>query len=259
MVVCFRNRHWSNPPTCEVDGCGAVPEIEDAKATVFSFSVLYKCNRFHRLVGSVSRIFCYTDGTWSSPLPRCEADIPPASGGTDPITDKQEASIDRCGAVPEIEDAKATVFSFSVLYKCNRFHRLVGSVSRIFCYTDGTWSSPLPRCEGDRCGAVPEIEDAKATVFSFSVLYKCNRFHRLVGSVSRIFCYTDGTWSSPLPRCEVDGCGAVPEIEDAKATVFSFSVLYKCNRFHRLVGSVSRIFCYTDGTWSSPLPRCEGS
>ncbi|KAK0154958.1 hypothetical protein N1851_002731 [Merluccius polli] len=66
--------------------CGAIPQIPNARAELFAWSVRYSCNDGYKIKGSISQEYWYTDGSWSSQRPQCEADA-------EPSIDKQEANI----------------------------------------------------------------------------------------------------------------------------------------------------------------------
>ncbi|XP_059915914.1 complement factor H-related protein 1-like isoform X1 [Gadus macrocephalus] len=134
---------WTPHPICKENQCGVTPQILNGKAQERGKVVTYSCSTGYVLVG-VATVDCLSDGRWSDP-PACEA-----RGGarveTSPLPRKEEAPIERCGAIPVVQNAEQEIFAWNVLYRCTWGYRMRNSNSRIYCYTDGLWTTPLPEC-----------------------------------------------------------------------------------------------------------------
>ncbi|KAJ3594332.1 hypothetical protein NHX12_003639 [Muraenolepis orangiensis] len=245
------NGMWNPVPKCIIRShCSSLiisnGEINNGDKTDHEIgdTITFQCNEGFSPRSPVVRC---ENGDWN-PAPKCDARKP---NGCSPPT------LAHGYLVPEMDSYDQ---DFELSYACDKLHKPdMGYWSGNSQCTNGMWN-PVPKCIiRSHCSSLiisnGEINNGDKTDHEIgdTITFQCNEGFSPRSPVVRC---ENGDWN-PAPKCDGDLCGAVPEIEDAKATVFAFSVLYECNRFHRLVGSVSRIFCYTDGTWSSPLPRCE--
>lgn len=133
---CNATQRWSNPlPLCHLVTCPDLPVSENmvylSTSNAVGDTVSISCSNGFKLVGT-SRILCTSEGTWSHPLPRCEADgcLPP----------------------PPIDNGRMFGESFSpgavLSFRCNRGFYRVGS-SSIRCTSDNTWNESIPKCVGE--------------------------------------------------------------------------------------------------------------
>uniref|UniRef100_A0A8B9PMU1 Sushi domain-containing protein n=1 Tax=Apteryx owenii TaxID=8824 RepID=A0A8B9PMU1_APTOW len=106
---------------------------QPGKAFSTGASVNYHCDPGYALVGE-ARLNCTASGSWSLPIPRCEAV--------------------NCPPPPTIANGKHSrqssdkfIPGTTVQYTCRNGYSLVGNAS-INCTALGTWSRPRPRCEG---------------------------------------------------------------------------------------------------------------
>ncbi|KAJ3595276.1 hypothetical protein NHX12_004580 [Muraenolepis orangiensis] len=236
---CIIRSHCSSPiiPNGEINTCNKTDHETDV-------TIAFHCNE--GFSPRRQEVRC-ENGDWN-PAPKCNASKP---NGCSPPT------LAHGYFVPEMaiyaQDSRLS-------YACDNLHKPdMGYWWGKSQCTNGMWN-PVPKCIiRSHCSSpiIPngEINTCNKTDHEkdVTIAFHCNE--GFSPRRQEVRC-ENGDWN-PAPKCNGDGCGAVPEIEDAKATLFAFSVLYECNPHYRLVGSVSRIFCYTDGTWSSPLPRCE--
>ncbi|NXE50422.1 ZP3R protein, partial [Casuarius casuarius] len=121
-----------------------------------------------------------------------------------------------------------------------------------------------------RCSKPPEIANGwhsglATAVFApgMSVSYSCEPGFSLIGTTS-MYCTEAGAWSHPSPVCQVVKCFHPPNITNGKLTghisdtfPYGASVSYSCNPGYSLTGNAF-LNCTVSGTWSQPLPRCEG-
>ncbi|XP_074833362.1 complement receptor type 2-like [Carettochelys insculpta] len=218
--------------------------------------VRLECDPGYTLNGS-REIECQDDATWDPPVPVCVEEL-------------------RCPSPPAIANGKprsqaGTVFTsgMSVTYSCEPGYSLSGQAS-LNCTASGTWSSPIPRCEEVLCLA-PQLQNGRE-VGGYSPVHRrrervrleCDPGYSLNGS-REIECQDDATWDPPVPVCvEELRCPSPPAIANGKprsqaGTVFTsgMSVTYSCEPGYSLTGQAS-LNCMASGTWSSPIPRCEG-
>ncbi|NXX51281.1 ZP3R protein, partial [Tricholaema leucomelas] len=108
-----------------------------------------------------------------------------------------------------------------------------------------------------------ESKEVKVFLPGASVKYYCDLGYVLTGKTT-ISCLASGTWSIPYPRCEEVRCPPPPSIANAQHSgqpsdthLPGSAVRYSCRDGYSLLGNAS-ISCTPAGTWSQPLPRCEG-
>uniref|UniRef100_A0A8V5H457 Uncharacterized protein n=1 Tax=Melopsittacus undulatus TaxID=13146 RepID=A0A8V5H457_MELUD len=82
----------------------------------------------------------------------------------------------------------------AVNYTCRDGYSLIGNAS-ISCTAGGTWSRPLPRCEG--------VSTGLETVYKLmdTVVFECDFGYALKGS-QESQCQFGGKWDPPVPTCE---------------------------------------------------------
>ncbi|XP_065554657.1 complement receptor type 2-like isoform X1 [Lathamus discolor] len=260
--ICRADSRWSPPlPLCKKEvTCPRPPNIANGLHSGQSLdrfprglTVHYSCQDGYAPVGNVS-INCTEAGTWSWPLPRCEA----------------------IGCeVPEVQNGK--VYELQSTYRAGetlRFDCDAGYAAEdsheALCQPGGTWDPPVLLCERVQpCPMPPEIPHGNhnsqgKSLFTMgtSVTYTCDPGYHLVGNAF-VFCKASGNWSQPGPRCEEVTCPRPPNIANGLHSGQSLdrfprglTVHYSCQDGYAPVGNVS-INCTEAGTWSWPLPRCE--
>ncbi|KAM9217346.1 complement receptor type 1 [Leptosomus discolor] len=251
---------WSGPPPrCREVKCPPPPGIANGKHSgqpsdthLPGSAVQYTCRDGYSLIGNAS-ISCTIEGTWSRPLPRCEA-----TG---------------CKR-PEIENGRATGLETTyrlmdiVVFECNFGYALKGS-QESQCKFGGTWDPPVPICEKmPQCPSPPNIKngqheskDVKVFIPGTSVKYYCDPGYVLTGKTT-VSCLTSGTWSIPYPRCEVITCTS-PRIQngdvaEGQSAVYhpGANVTFQCRPGYVLWGS-REAKCHPDGRWVPAVPTCE--
>ncbi|XP_063225322.1 locomotion-related protein Hikaru genki [Bacillus rossius redtenbacheri] len=126
-------------------------------------------------------------------------------------------------------------------FQCPAGHRLRGAAS-ITCQASGQWSGPTPSCTPIICPSL-QLEDPHLSLVEHNTSYggravfRCSWGYRLTGPPG-LECELDGTWSGPIPSCEV----AIH--------------VFHCCWGYRLTGPPG-LECELDGTWSGPIPSCE--
>ncbi|NXX51280.1 CR1L protein, partial [Tricholaema leucomelas] len=136
------------------------------------------------------------------------------------------------------------------------------------------WEALFCPSAGIPCEPPPDIPNGKHTgrlmdefYYGISVTYTCNPGYPLHGE-SSIHCTTqdgkNGVWSALPPRCGEVRCPPPPSIANAQHSgqpsdthLPGSAVRYSCRDGYSLLGNAS-ISCTPAGTWSQPLPRCEG-
>ncbi|XP_077190956.1 complement receptor type 2 isoform X2 [Paroedura picta] len=256
------NGVWVGCQSCGVTPCPA-PQVEngsivagDSGNYTYKHKVTLGCSAGHVLTGS-REIYCQADGTWDPPVPLCEWVL-------------------HCPEPPDIDNGhhNATVGEIflsqrSVTYFCDSGYSLIGKAS-ISCTSSGDWSLPQPHCEVLQCKPPPSISNGDHDGYGLAnfpigvyINYTCNPGYLLIGDASR-HCTTSGTWSQPIPQCDVMTCPLPPEIAHGSyfGTNFSYqmSVIYVCDAGYSLVGD-PMVTCTLQGSDSanwSELPQCKG-
>ncbi|XP_071884742.1 complement receptor type 1 [Anas platyrhynchos] len=251
---------WSGAaPVCQQVRCPSPPGIANGQHSgqpsdtfLVGSVVQYRCKDGYSLVENAS-LSCTAEGTWSRPLPRCEA-----------IGCKR----------PEIEHGRTTgleaVYKLEAIavFECDFGYALKGS-QESRCQFGGTWQPPVPTCEKMlQCPSPPTIKNGQhsskdVTVFipGTSVKYECDPGYVLTGKTT-VSCLPSGTWSIPYPRCEVVTCmspsiqdGEVAEGQQAKYLPGA-TVTFRCHPGYTMQGS-QEAKCHPDGRWVPAVPSCE--
>uniref|UniRef100_A0A8B9T5N8 Sushi domain-containing protein n=1 Tax=Anas platyrhynchos TaxID=8839 RepID=A0A8B9T5N8_ANAPL len=148
--------------------------------------------------------------------------------------------------------------------------RCLGQPART-CEISGTrvsWSGAAPICQQVRCPSPPGIANGQHSgqpsdtfLVGSVVQYRCKDGYSLVENAS-LSCTAEGTWSRPLPRCEVVTCmspsiqdGEVAEGQQAKYLPGA-TVTFRCHPGYTMQGS-QEAKCHPDGRWVPAVPSCE--
>ncbi|KYO24768.1 hypothetical protein Y1Q_0016592 [Alligator mississippiensis] len=250
---------WSGPaPRCGEPRCPPPPSIangnpsDQALDTFNPGSVfLYSCKPGYALVG-VTSIQCMASGAWSRPLPRCT------------VVGCKNLHVDN-GRIIGFQDIYRP--GDIIVVACDHGYVSTGA-QESQCQFGGEWDPPVANCERVlECPPPPNIANAERRhqameVFTpgMSVEYFCDAEYSLVAEGS-IFCTAAGTWSLPLPLCEVIRC-TNPKIQngrklDSRGPFYKpwDVVMLECNAGYSLSGSYE-IQCGEDGVWDPPVPTC---
>ncbi|XP_078687146.1 uncharacterized protein LOC144919463 isoform X14 [Branchiostoma floridae x Branchiostoma belcheri] len=244
---------WSNPvPTCQAVQCPArtAPAngaVSPTGAVSYPNGATFTCNSGYTLNGQASPT-CQADGTWSHPVPTCQARQCPARAAP------ANGAVTPTGAVSYPNGATFT---------CNSGYTLNGQATPT-CQADGTWSHPVPTCTLVQCPArvAPAngaVSPTGAVSYPNGVTFTCNTGYQLNGQATPT-CQADGTWSSPVPTCQPRTCSArtAPAngaVSPTGAVSYPNSVTFTCNTGYRLNGAAAQT-CQADTTWSHPDPTC---
>ncbi|KAI8500842.1 hypothetical protein Bbelb_216600 [Branchiostoma belcheri] len=252
-ATCQADITWSNPvPTCPPVQCPvrAAPAngaVSPTGANFYLTVVTFTCNIGYTLNGAAAAT-CRADGTWSNPVPTCQAVqctalTAPANGAVSPT-----------GAVS---------YPNSVTFTCNSGYTLTGATGST-CRADGTWSNPVHTCTAVQCPAraAPAngaVSPTGAVSYPNGVTFTCNSGYRLNG-VATPTCQADGRWSHPVPTCTPRTCAsrsapANGAVSPTGAVSYPNSVTFTCNSGYVLSGAATAT-CQADGTWSHPVPTC---
>ncbi|XP_019614808.1 PREDICTED: CUB and sushi domain-containing protein 1-like [Branchiostoma belcheri] len=207
--TCQADGTWSNPaPTCTRKmtvqcPARAVPAngaVSPTGAVSYPNGVTFTCNLGYVLNGAAAAT-CQADGTWSNPVPactrkmsvECPARAAPANGAVSPT-----------GAVS---------YPNGVTFTCNSGYVLTGAAAAT-CQADGTWSNPAPTCTPVECPvrAAPAngaVSPTGANFYQDVVTFTCNPGYELNGAAAAT-CQADGTWSHPVPTCEIPTTWTTP-------------------------------------------------
>ncbi|XP_078659988.1 P-selectin-like [Branchiostoma floridae x Branchiostoma belcheri] len=252
-ATCQADGTWSNPvPTCTPVQCQTltVPTNGALSTTATSYQtvVTFTCNSGYQLNGATDAT-CQADGTWSNPVPTCEPVQCPAR------TAPTNGAVSPTGAVS---------YPNGVTFTCNSGYVLDGATDAT-CQADGTWSNPVPTCTPVQCQTLTAPTNGAlsttATSYQTVVTFTCNSGYQLNGATDAT-CQADGTWSNPVPTCEPVQCPArtAPTngaVSPHGAVSYPNGVTFTCNSGYVLNGQATPT-CQADGTWSHPVPTCQG-
>ncbi|ETE67092.1 Sushi, von Willebrand factor type A, EGF and pentraxin domain-containing protein 1, partial [Ophiophagus hannah] len=279
-LTCTERGVWSRPyPNCTLLTCGPPPTVPHAVAfgesqdygskvqyrkcpmppnitnviisgTEFSVnkSITLSCPEGYLLMGT-STSTCQHNGTWA-PLFSNEICTPVSCG-------KPEA--------PEYGVVIGNQYNYkdTVLYKCNVGYELEGNAERI-CHGDKLWSGVTPVCKKISCGSPEPVDNGpvvgKGFLLGDEVLYSCNQGYELQGPTRRI-CHVNKKWAALALTCVSIRCEAPPTVANAFSiateNMYKSNTYFVCNFGYHLCGP-ENITCLANGSWSQPLPTCEG-
>ncbi|XP_034532135.1 sushi, von Willebrand factor type A, EGF and pentraxin domain-containing protein 1 isoform X3 [Notolabrus celidotus] len=150
-----------------------------------------------------------------------------------------------------------------VMYSCLPGFGMKGDSIQT-CQGDRAWSGTQPLCVAHSCGPPPTVSNALAQTTGETHLhnasYVCNVGLQLVGPKT-LTCLSNGTWSLPVPTCEVArGCISPKQIMNGKLQERNLNtgraVEFQCDKGYNLVGD-SLVMCMGGNTWSSTFPTCQ--
>ncbi|XP_019627140.1 PREDICTED: CUB and sushi domain-containing protein 3-like, partial [Branchiostoma belcheri] len=209
--------------------------------------VTFTCDSGYTLNGAATPT-CQADGTWSSPVPTCQAAQCPARAAP------ANGAVSPTGAVS---------YPNGVTFTCNPGYTLNGAATPT-CQADGTWSNPIPTCQAVQCPAraAPAngaVSPTGAVSYPNGVTFTCDSGYTLNG-VATLTCQADGTWSNPVPTCQAVQCPAraAPAngaVSPTGAVSYPNGVTFTCNPGYTLNGAATPT-CQADTTWSNPVPSC---
>ncbi|XP_056413945.1 membrane cofactor protein-like isoform X7 [Hyla sarda] len=176
--------------------------------------------------------------------------------------------LDFAGLDPEFIDKDNFPLDARVNYTCRPgFIKIPGTQNFITCLSGSTWSTPQTFCQRRQCPSPTDIPNGKMeitdTLFGSRVNYTCDLGYRMLTKRNYIECQADGTWSTPVPVCEVQVCpppDAIPDGRydpDEEEYNYQAAIKYSClNNKATLIGE-STLSCTAYGNWSSDPPRCK--
>ncbi|XP_065189560.1 E-selectin-like [Sycon ciliatum] len=191
---------------------------------------------------------CNTSGSWSEPVPICQAINCPANP-TAPVN-----------GVVATGDRKAFT---TRTYSCNTGYQLSGATTTV-CQTTGTWSATPPTCTRVLCSI--QVAPSNGAIASLSLeiygaaIFTCNSGYNVVGSSASV-CLPNGAWSITPPTCQRVQCPSIlasplfGSVLPGSNEVFN-SRQFKCHPGYQLEGS-SHTICLSTGAWSQPTPKCK--
>ena len=152
--------------------------------------------------GGSNDLLCLANGSFSAPLPTCEAVTCSKPDITNAVLAPTSATI-------------ASGASYTVTCKAGFTLKKEGSVvsggsNDLLCLANGSFSAPLPTCEAVTCSK-PDItnavlaptSDTIASGASYTVT--CNEGTVMSGGSAQLLCTDEGSFSASLPSCEATG------------------------------------------------------
>ncbi|XP_019713979.1 sushi, von Willebrand factor type A, EGF and pentraxin domain-containing protein 1 isoform X2 [Hippocampus comes] len=247
--TCQADRTWSGTqPACLAQSCGPPPTVKNAtvRATgeTYSHNASFVCDAGLQLVGPAT-VVCLANGTWSLPVPSCEA-TRGCEGPRQMLHGKvQEHNL---------------ITGRAVQFTCDKGYSLVGE-ALVMCM-GGNWTSTFPTCQPKMCPRPPGWKDARTEGRKFyvgqSVRVSCPKGQQFRGGGS-ITCRPDQTWSPVTSACERVSCGPPLHVAHGlvRGAVFQFGDVasYSCFAGYAMEG-VGRSRCLENGSWTPP-PTCR--
>ncbi|XP_061133183.1 sushi, von Willebrand factor type A, EGF and pentraxin domain-containing protein 1 isoform X1 [Syngnathus typhle] len=250
VQTCQADKTWSGTrPACLARSCGPPPTVKNAtvRATgeTYLHNASFACQAGLRLLGPATLV-CLANGTWSLPVPSCEA----ARGCEGP-----ERMLH--GKVQEHNLITGRALAFA----CDQGYSLVGD-ALVMCMGGNTWSSAFPACQPKACPTPPGWKDGRAEGRKFyvgqAVRVNCPKGQQPRGG-GAITCRPDQTWSTPSSVCERVSCGPPLHVAHGlvRGAVFQFGdvAAYSCFGGYAMEG-VGRSRCLENGSWTPP-PTCR--
>ncbi|XP_072444220.1 sushi, von Willebrand factor type A, EGF and pentraxin domain-containing protein 1 isoform X5 [Chiloscyllium punctatum] len=250
--TCLEDGSWSSHSIlCKLQTC-PLPMSKMANVIIsgtrftLNESIVISCEEGYRLSGANQSI-CQ-NGFWNPPISdilclpvSCEELPPPLHGSI---------------------KGTSYVYQDSVTYQCDYGYGLQGNVER-FCQADGTWNGTEVSCQRISCEPHSEVDNAVSIgtgdSYMSNVTFVCNVGYHLVGP-QNITCLANGTWSQPVPRCEVMLCNPPPSPINGQAHYNALSVgqivNFYCDEGYNVEGA-SSAECMVNGSWSQPVPVCK--
>ncbi|KAL4239544.1 CUB and sushi domain-containing protein 3 [Mactra antiquata] len=251
--TCGSGGTWSSsPPTCVIEGCGALVDpvngfVTMLQATAVGDVALYNCDIGYDISGFTSTT-CGTNGSWDNPAPSCN-----------PVD---------CGmpVVPSNGSVNAmygTTYLQLATYSCDLGYILNGATTTT-CGADGLWDTPAPSCDIIDCGAPPSgpvngYKTVPGTTYTEVTTFYCDYGYLLTGP-STLICQADGTWNGTTPSCDPLDCGplvapANGSVATLLGTTFGMTAIYSCAYGFALQGDTTQT-CQSNGIWSGSQPNC---
>ena len=173
-----------------------------------------------------------------------------------------------CGSPPAVNNSVVTgddwTYQQSIQYSCETGYTLAGN-SILNCQANSKWLGLVPKCNIRNCPRLSLASNLQVggyaghASFRDVVNFQCNLGYTLNGSSSSL-CLADGTWSSPVPVCNVLHCPSlqVPSNGRLNATGGTVGdvVGLACNAGFGSNTTMAR--CEGDGTWTSSQLQCHG-
>uniref|UniRef100_A0AAV2KP80 Sushi, von Willebrand factor type A, EGF and pentraxin domain-containing protein 1 n=1 Tax=Knipowitschia caucasica TaxID=637954 RepID=A0AAV2KP80_KNICA len=241
---------WCRPSPCPLPTNIPVPNliITGKKFTPVGATTSLTCSTGFYLQGS-PQTECQLGGNWSPSI---------NSVSCEPVV---------CPKPPPILHGITEGVSFNygdkVFYTCFPGFHMKGNSSQT-CREDRTWSGTQPVCVAQNCGPPPIVTNATVhttgDTYLHNVSYQCNAGLYLTGSKT-LTCLANGTWSLPVPSCEViKGCYSPRLFPHGKVQEHSLNtgraVEFQCDKGYLLIGE-SLVVCMGGNTWSSNFPTCQ--
>ncbi|XP_043572153.1 sushi, von Willebrand factor type A, EGF and pentraxin domain-containing protein 1 isoform X1 [Chiloscyllium plagiosum] len=250
--TCLEDGSWSihsilcKLQTCPLPMSKMANVIISGTRFILNESIIISCEEGYRLSGANQSI-CQ-NGFWNPPISdilclpvSCEELPPPLHGSI---------------------KGTSYVYQDSVTYQCDYGYGLQGNVER-FCQADGTWNGTEVSCQRISCEPHSEVDNAVSIgtgdSYMSNVTFVCDVGYHLVGP-QNITCLANGTWSQPVPHCEVTLCNPPPSPINGQAHYNAISVgqtvNFYCDEGYNVEGA-SSAECMANGSWSQPVPVCK--
>lgn len=259
-VSCKEDGQWSsNAPDCRVVNClnphvsNAIKISGTSGPYTLNSIVRFMCQTGTHVLNGSDTIKCNQNSQWEPAPPRC---------------------LGVCRYVPDIDFAEPVeptkenffVQGTTLQFKCKKGYDPVPDANNVLTCLGRTWTLYKTFCTPISCGEPGSISNGYIQtgtfLFGSGVTYACNPGYTIIGDRYRR-CQADGSWSLPIPECEVKTC-PYPNIT---ANTFFIPVktqyqyrdklTYNCSKGYQLIGE-SESFCNHEGRWSPKLPSCRG-
>ncbi|XP_069801196.1 C4b-binding protein alpha chain-like [Dendropsophus ebraccatus] len=257
-ISCTEHGEWSSQaPECKVVQCSN-PNVENSvKESGFwgpytlNSIVKFGCKRQYRLIGD-GTVTCNQNSEWEPELPKC---------------------VGTCQSVPRIMFAElvepTTESTFlegtTLQYRCLPGYKPVpGKVNTAKCI-GLRWSYSTDFCEAITCEDPEPVPHGRIRYGSYTygsrIFYGCE-----IGYISKDHyrtCLSNGSWSLPVPECEVYKCPTPPNVKNGwyepemAEYVFNDTITYDCHEGFQLMGQAVLTCSYGEG-WNRNPPECRG-
>ena len=250
--ICSMDGEYSDvAPTCHLIKCPPLDETPHlhwkSSSLLYNSTASVVCDDGYVVNGS-NYVTCSDHGSWLGLPVHCQ-----------PVT---------CN-VPAVPLHGHVVFGSRMEYRdkieyiCDGGYMLSGPIVR-YCQANGTWSGTNPTCEQVLCPNPEQLEhgyyvsESRRYMPGSLVRFVCERGYYIENKPTRT-CRVDGTWSGPMPKCQLIKCSTLQPITNGRLNVkdnrLGSLAEYQCDEGYELSGPSIRT-CSEDFSWRGDEPTC---
>ncbi|XP_052807772.1 sushi, von Willebrand factor type A, EGF and pentraxin domain-containing protein 1-like [Mya arenaria] len=254
--------HWHGPHRCRKKDCddfltkinsSGLQAIRQYNVSWYGDVAFIQCTEGYRTIGYsdnsiVSANFtCDDEGQWRQFL-GCE------------LKDCGKPDVPVHGSV---DINYGTAYNDTATFSCNSGYTLQGDTT-VTCKQTKNWNHPFPSCIINDCGNLTDpsngsVHTDNGTTYKSEAVYKCDLGFTLNGS-STTHCLANKTWSYPMPKCNINDCGAPIHVQhgtygELNGTTYLSVTVYACIPGYTFYGN-NTSQCLANASWSFVNANC---